>query len=345
VTQYSLIVPVHGKRDLAPVLRPLEKLPPNWEILVVVDGGCELARQRAERVLPRARFLSCPSLQGASAARNLGAKNSRGSILVFLDSDVVVSPTTLIDMVSCLEAHPELTGLFGCYSRQTPNDQPPLSRFRNLLHSYVHRSCAGQVQSFWTGLGAIRRNPFLERGGFAEGQRGCSIEDVEFGYRLSQAGHRFLLEPRFEGIHLKRWSLSELIYTDIVHRAAPWTRLILFGRAGSTTLNAGGRFRLGPLLMVAIALMALVHPAWALPLAYVYLALTLSLSVQLARMGGWQVGLVSLPGLMVHHACCCLGAALGVLQWLLPLPIDSALLPPQQRLPQAQEARVSASAE
>jgi hypothetical protein len=89
----------------------------------------------------------------------------------------------------------------------------------------VHQASAGEVSTFWTGLGAIRRSVFENLGGFDERLR-C-MHDIELGYRLRRAGRLIRLDPKIQGTHLKRWTLFSLIRADIFCRAIPWSRLIL----------------------------------------------------------------------------------------------------------------------
>ncbi|MBT9584518.1 glycosyltransferase [bacterium] len=314
--RYSLVIPIHDcERDLPAVLPGLAGLSSEWEIIVVDDRCRHNPEPLVKCLLPRAICVASTHRPGAAGARNCGASWARGRLLFFLDSDVVVTPQVLFEMAQALSAHSELAGVFGCYSQLAPADHSSLSRFRNLLHRYVHRRCAGLVASFWTGLGAVSKQVFVEVGGFDEGlSSSSSIEDVEFGARLSRAGHKVLLDPRFEGVHLKRWTLSSMVITDVFHRAAPWMRLILEGKIAPSTLNGGWRFRLGPLFMLATLWLGLSGSRWAGLVALLYTALQVPLHRALTRDGGWRVGLVAIPGLVVHHFCCCLGAALAVVR-------------------------------
>jgi hypothetical protein len=115
--------------------------------------------------------------------------------------------------------------------------------FRNLLHHYVHRHSAGRVDSFWAGLGAVRRSAFHQVGGFDRSIRLPSVEDIELGARLAAAG-RVELDPAIQGKHLKRWTFAGMLYTDFRRRGIPWTRLALRGRATRNGLNLAWRHRL-----------------------------------------------------------------------------------------------------
>lgn len=308
-------MPVHDcERDLSQVLPVLNRLGPEWEIIVVNDRCQRDPAPLVAELLPRALCLPSSRRQGASGARNFGASLAQGEILVFLDSDVKVEAEVLQGLVTTLEERPDLTGVFGCYSQQQPHEHSALSRFRNLLHRYVHRRCAGLIPSFWTALGAVRARAFHQLQGFDEAVAG--IEDVEFGSRLARAGHRVLLEPRLQGIHLKHWTLSSMVRTDVLYRAKPWTRLILQGKVPGNSLNASWRFRTGPGLLLLTLFFTLNSSPWALLTGMLYALAHIRVQSTIGREGGWQVGLVVIPALSIHYLCCYLGAALAILSLL-----------------------------
>lgn len=67
-------------------------------------------------------------------------------------------------------------------------------------------------------------------GGFDESYRKPSIEDIELGYRLKQAGLKIRLCKALQVKHLKRWEVVSLLRADFFYRALPWTELILRDR-------------------------------------------------------------------------------------------------------------------
>ena len=68
---------------------------------------------------------------------------------------------------------------------------------------------------------------FLEYGGFDPRlYPRPAIEDIELGYRLTRAGHRIVLARDVLATHMKRWTLPEMIRTDIFRRGVPWMLLI-----------------------------------------------------------------------------------------------------------------------
>jgi GT2 family glycosyltransferase len=142
--------------------------------------------------------------------------------------------------------------VFGSYDDEPANDGT-VSAFRNLLHHHVHQSSPGPAHTFWAGLGAIRREAFLGIGGFDDAYSVPSIEDIELGLRLTDAGHRIELAPDIQGKHLKGWTLPAMIRADVLHRAVPWLTLLLTRGRTSAALNLGWRHRVSALASVGVA--------------------------------------------------------------------------------------------
>ena len=100
--------------------------------------------------------------------------------------------------------------------------------------------------------GAIRRDIFLEMGGFDERYRQPCIEDIELGYRLKKAGYRLRLEKELQVKHLKRWETLSILKTDFFQRALPWTELILRDGHAVNDLNLKLSSRMSVMLIFSI---------------------------------------------------------------------------------------------
>ncbi len=197
------------------------------------------------------RLIRMGARQGSAAARNTGARAAFGGVLVFLDADTCVHPDTLPAIASAFRSDPALGGLIGAYDDQ-PWKSNFYSQYRNLLHCYVHRTSSRQACTFWTGCGAIRRDLFLQYGGFNESPH--HVDDIEFGSRLVRDGIRIELRPEIQVGHQKEWTFFSTLKTDVLLRGIPWAMLILRERHMPNTLNVSYRNRASvALVMLAVA--------------------------------------------------------------------------------------------
>ena len=240
----SVVIPVHNGRDYLPrCLKALaESTRPADEVLVVDDGSTDNTVSIAH-----AHDVSVIELHdnphGPAYARNRGSVVATGDVLVFIDADVVVHADTLERIESTFVQEPAVQALFGSYDDNPPSPEVA-SRFKNLLHHYVHQHGNRNATTFWAGCGAIRKQVFLAAGGFAESYLRPSIEDIELGLRMHRANAVIRLCPEIQATHLKRWTLLGLWRTDIFCRAVPWTRIILSEGRLSTDLNLDWRSRM-----------------------------------------------------------------------------------------------------
>ena len=193
-----------------------------------------------------------------------------------------------------------------------------VSRFRNLLHHHVHASAGGPATTFWSGLGAIRREAFEAVGGF-DGERyprPC-IEDIELGMRLHAAGYRIALDPAVRGTHLKRWTLWSMLRTDLAARGAPWVALRLErGGAGGGALNLawGQRLAAGAAVLAAAAALS-GRGRLALAALAAMLAPNVGFYALLARLGGPRLALSGVPLHLVHHLTAAASVPAGIVLW------------------------------
>jgi hypothetical protein len=205
------------------------------ECIVADDGSADgtpaIAREFGVKVLTAAN-----GPRGPAYARNLAAREAAGEILWFIDADVCAHDDAGARIATHFDADPDLAAVIGAYD-DAPDDPAFLSQYRNLMHSFYHHAGGGVAYTFWAGCGAIRRAVFLAHGGFSLAYRRPSIEDIELGYRLTEAGCRLRLDPSIQGTHLKRWTFLNMVRTDVFDRALPWTELILRHRSMPNHLN------------------------------------------------------------------------------------------------------------
>jgi GT2 family glycosyltransferase len=326
----SVVIPVHnGGRDFERCLRRLRDsrrpgVESGFELVVVDDGSTDGSGALAASF--GARVLTNPVPCGPASARNTGAQASSADLVFFLDADVAVHPDTLARALARFEADPGLAALFGSYDDR-PEAPGLVSRFRNLLHHFVHQqgrfeSEARPAHTFWTGCGAIRRRLFLDVGGFDPRLYARpAIEDIELGYRLTRAGHRILLARDVQATHLKRWTLGSMVMTDIFQRGVPW--VILMNRIGviETDLNVR-RGQKVCVALVGLLVLALAGVFWqpgllvlAAACALGVVALNVDFYGFLARSRGVAFAAGSLPLHLVYYGCCGVSVLLAMGLW------------------------------
>ncbi len=310
----SVIVPVRNASAFLP--RVLGSIAASdlhrdtWELIVVddasTDDSVEVAAQYADMVI---RIPQRP--YGPAYARNRGFEVSRGRVVVFVDSDVVVGPDMLRGFVELLEAHADVGAVFGSYD-DAPAAPAFISQYRNLLHHFVHQQNPGEADTFWAGAGAVKRTVFAEAGMFDEWHYGRpQIEDIELGGRIRGRGHRILLRPELEAKHLKAWTVAQVLRTDVRDRGVPWARLLAKrgDMASNGSLNLKWTEKLNTVLvwlaLLSIVLAAVIREPRMLVLAGACVAVVGTVSARLlaffVRKRGILFGLAVFPIHLLYY--------------------------------------------
>ncbi len=204
----SVVIPTYNRREsLRRTLDALvgQSLPADqFEVVVVSDGSTDGTFDSLQsrndpfylRVLEQEN-------SGPSAARNLGAREARGAVIVYLDDDIEPCPAFLKVHAAAHRQYDRLV-LIG------PQSMPRGERFpvwiawehRMLQRQYV-RFCSGEwlpgPNNLYSGNFSVRRSFLIETGGFDE--RFKRQEDVELGFRLAKLGLEFRFEPLAYGLH------------------------------------------------------------------------------------------------------------------------------------------------
>jgi glycosyltransferase involved in cell wall biosynthesis len=258
----QVIVPVYNAADdLQKCLTALAESPYNdFGVLVVDDGSTEPVEPLVSAYGFRSIRIDGPG--GPARARNYGVMYANSPYIVFIDADVCVYPDTLARFAAAFAADATVDAVVGSYD-ETPAAANFLSRYKNLFHHYVHQRHDGEISTFWSGCGAMRRELFLTFGGFdAQRYRRPAIEDIELGTWMSAAGRRIVLNRHIKATHLKRWTLWKLLKTDICDRGVPWIRLMWRARAMANTLNVHPSQRCSVACVYLIALSMLAAIWW-----------------------------------------------------------------------------------
>jgi len=179
----SVIIPVFNasrtlERCLASVFAATYK---NYEVVVVDDASADDSVSIAGRF--PCRLLRQKENRGPAAARNLGAREAKGEILFFIDSDTEMFPETMETAVKTL-SRPDIDAVVGVYAKE-PLNKGFFPAYYCLLK---HLSFTGQRLQrhlvFASHCAAIKRDAFFDVGGFKDFPWGMDIENEDLGRRL-----------------------------------------------------------------------------------------------------------------------------------------------------------------
>jgi len=316
--ELSIIVPVfNGASTLPACLDALLRAPgPSREIIVVDDASKDNSVEIATAL--GLQTIRHRTNRGSADARNEGAKHARASILVFVDCDVVIHPDAIERISEFFLEKKEYSAVFGSYDEK-PAAPHFVSQYRNLLHHFTHQNGKFEAETFWTGLGAVRRTAFQHVGGFRNDF--SPIEDVAFGLDLADVGFRIALDRKLLGTHLKRWTLYSMIKTDIFCRAIPWSTLVLNRWRFTNDLNTSGIHRLS-VLATALFLLSFFMSFAVFPFLYLSILCFLFIAAANAGIIKWYIsqrgvafGVGVIPLHFVHQLCAGIGFALAAFKY------------------------------
>lgn len=201
----------------------------DYELIVVDDASSDESTTIAARYADAVVRLGGKQC-GPAYARNRGADLARGEVVGFVDADAMVKPDTLPGMREMLDRHPGLDAI--AVSRDAaPAEGNFASQYWNLLVHYGERRHVLIQDSFPSGCTAIRRSVLLEVGMYDEWRFGtASLESVELGKRVADAGYGVLLSRELEFRQLKRWNLLS-VCGEVWKRSALVARSLGYQRA------------------------------------------------------------------------------------------------------------------
>lgn len=274
------------------------------ELLVFDDASTDATRNIAEMAGARIA-VNAGSPKGPGYGRNQAAAEARNPFLLFVDADVIIRNDTINRLVEEVE-RTGASAAFGSYDDHPRSRRLP-ALYANLRHHFVHQSGSREATTFWSGIGLIRTEVFRKFHGYDDILFSHpSIEDVELGMRLVNAGMSIRLVPEAQGTHWKDWTLWRVWHTDVVRRALPWSRLIADGQVAVPDLNLAKKERvlatLALLTPVALAGGFLLSPWWFAAAAAAFCMYVLG-NGRFVRLLARRMNPVQLLGGIFMHLC------------------------------------------
>ena len=200
--------------------------PGGLEVIVVdnasADGSPEMVRAR----YPQARLIVSAENRGYSAANNQGAAVAEGDYLLYLNSDTVVAADALVKPLTYLQDHPEVGALTVRLvypngerdpdnHRGFPTPWNAFCHFTLLSRLFPHSPRFNGYFRSYEAFDTIRPVPViagsymmmpraLDRllGGWDETYFFYG-EDIDYCYRIHEAGYQIIYYPLVEVVHYK----------------------------------------------------------------------------------------------------------------------------------------------
>ena len=198
--KYSIIVPVYNRPDeVDELLESLcQQTVKDFEVIIVEDGSektCKDVCDKYAGILDLHYYYKENS--GPGQSRNYGAERANGEWLIILDSDVVLPEGYMKAVEEGLQGRPTAAwgGPDAAHESFTPVQKAISYSMTSFFTTGGIRGGKGKKldkffpRSFNMG---IRRDVYLQLGGFSKMRFG---EDIDFSYRIVEAGHQACLIP------------------------------------------------------------------------------------------------------------------------------------------------------
>jgi hypothetical protein len=178
------------------------------EVIIVENGSTDGTAAAIDRLLADRVSVIHSTANTVAMARNQGAKAARGTILCFLDADVLV-PTDFFDRVEQVFRMPIAAA--GCTVALPETSW--ITRTWGQLHD---RGVANLTTLINSADCCVRAEPFREVGGFDQSL--VTGEDADLCLRLIEAGHHLLETPALQVLHLDNpETLGEFARKEVWH--------------------------------------------------------------------------------------------------------------------------------
>ena len=171
----------------------------DFEVIIVEDGSQKPCKDVCDKYADiLALHYYAKENSGPGQSRNYGAEHANGEWLIILDSDVVLPEGYLAAVDSAIRHQTSDIAAFGGPDAAHPSFTPVQKAISYSMTSFFTtggiRGGKAKLDKFYPrsfNMG-IRRDVYLQLGGFSKMRFG---EDIDFSYRIVEAGYRPQLFP------------------------------------------------------------------------------------------------------------------------------------------------------
>ena len=204
--KYSVIVPVYNRPDEVDEL--LESLSnqtfKDFEVIIVEDGSVKTCKDVCDKYADiLVLHYYAKENSGPGQSRNYGAERAQGGWLIILDSDVVLPEGYLAAIDDSLQLCDAFGGPDAAHPSFTPVQKAISYSMTSFFTTGGIRGGKAKLDKFYPrsfNMG-IRRDVYQQLGGFSKMRFG---EDIDFSYRIVEAGYKPQLIPEAWVWHKRR---------------------------------------------------------------------------------------------------------------------------------------------
>ena len=212
--EISIVVPAYDDNrfhDLVDLIDSIRAQQRTLELVLVIEKSQPLRDKltaHLENAQVRHKILFGLDRMGLAAARNIGAKESSGPVVAFVDDDAVLSSDWSLRLINVFKDHPEIIGVTGevlpLWVGEPLNWFPQslywaigCTAWRERARKAVGYEVAGVNMAFRKEAFsyALFSDKFTDGFGF-RGKQGLTGDDVDFSLRLRRVTNRKILYTR-----------------------------------------------------------------------------------------------------------------------------------------------------
>jgi GT2 family glycosyltransferase len=223
--------------------------------------------------------------------------------------------------------NPLIDGVVGVYSSQTvPSNF--VSSYKNNWIRFSYLKSNSNIDWVFGAIVSIKRKAFVESSGFDPNiPMKFGGEDLEYGKRLVARGYNIVIEPKFEGEHIKHHSFKTFVMNEF-ERSCGFTCLAL--KLGETIHSfKRGFVNIYPLFIISTIL------SWILVILFisgflnsniwfaipvfllVYISINFAFIKFFSKEKGLIKGMMVIGLIFIDHLSCFIGALTGFLKWMM----------------------------
>lgn len=202
----SIIIPTYKRaailrKTLASITAQEDFPQQDYEIIITYVKS---DYRTAQMLKANSQIKSCTVSKAGNRAqqRNVAMKVARGNLLLLLDDDMQLNTLALVNLWQFYQKNPMVFGV-GIWQNISSNNNCLFEAWLNSIGAWSTRgSSQGKTLNYFcTGLAFLPKKITDSVGFFNEAYIGYGLEDIEYGYKIEQAGYRFNVLKGLRAIH------------------------------------------------------------------------------------------------------------------------------------------------